>query len=112
MRHERQAERRFRGEAEVHGSGLRPALVVDGTKPTWRDRSGMSAFGAQEGRAMTMQHEKEIIDFAIEKRLPSIFQTKRWAEAGGLMSYGEDLTHMYRRAAYFVDRIFKGARPG
>jgi len=59
-----------------------------------------------------MQHEKEIIDFAIEKRLPSIFQTKRWAEAGGLMSYREDLAQMYRRAAYFVDRIFKGAKPG
>ena len=61
--------------------------------------------------AMTMQHEKEIIDFAIEKRLPIIFQTKRWAEAGGLMSYREDLAQMYRRAAYFVDRIFKGAKP-
>ena len=61
---------------------------------------------------MTMQQEKEIIDFAIEKRLPGIFQTKRWAEAGGLMSYGEDLAQMYRRAAYFVDRIFKGAKPG
>jgi len=58
--------------------------------------------------AMTMQHEKEIIDFAIEKRLPIIFQTKRWAEAGGLMSYREDLAQMYRRAAY---RIFKGAKP-
>ena len=36
---------------------------------------------------------------------------KGWAEAGGLMSYGENLPVMYQRAAYFVDRIFKGARP-
>jgi ABC-type uncharacterized transport system substrate-binding protein len=41
--------------------------------------------------AVTLQQRKEIVDFAIEKRLPGIFQAKGWAEAGGLMSYGEDL---------------------
>ena len=61
--------------------------------------------------ALTMQHRNEIIDFAIQQRLPSMFQEKGWVEAGGLMSYGEDLASMYRRAAYFVDRIFKGAKP-
>jgi putative ABC transport system substrate-binding protein len=61
--------------------------------------------------AVTMQQRNEIIDFAIQKRLPSMFQEKGWAVAGGLMSYGENLPSMYRRAAYFVDRIFKGARP-
>jgi putative tryptophan/tyrosine transport system substrate-binding protein len=61
--------------------------------------------------AVTMQQRREIIDFAIKERLPSMFQEKGWAEAGGLMSYGENLASMYRRAAYFVDRIFKGAKP-
>jgi ABC-type uncharacterized transport system substrate-binding protein len=61
--------------------------------------------------AVTMQQRNEIIDFAIQKRLPSMFQEKGWAAAGGLMSYGEDLPSMYGRAAYFVDRIFKGAKP-
>jgi putative tryptophan/tyrosine transport system substrate-binding protein len=61
--------------------------------------------------AVTMQQRSEIIDFAIKERLPSMFQEKGWAEAGGLMSYGENLASMYRRAAYFVDRIFKGAKP-
>ena len=53
----------------------------------------------------------KVIDFAIQKRLPSMFQEKGWAVAGGLISYGENLASMYRRAAYFVDRIFKGAKP-
>jgi putative ABC transport system substrate-binding protein len=61
--------------------------------------------------AVTMQQRNEIINFAIQKRLPSMFQEKGWAVAGGLMSYGENLPSMYRRAAYFVDRIFKGAKP-
>ena len=58
-----------------------------------------------------MQQRNEIIDFAIQKRLPSMFQEKGWAVAGGLMSYGENLPSMYRRAAYFVDKIFKGTKP-
>jgi putative tryptophan/tyrosine transport system substrate-binding protein len=61
--------------------------------------------------AVTMQQRNEIIDFAIKRRLPSMFQEKGWALAGGLMSYGENLPSMYRRAAYFVDKIFKGAKP-
>jgi len=61
--------------------------------------------------ALALQHMREIIGFAIQKRLPSMFVAKEWLEAGGLMSYGESLPEMYRRAAYFVDKIFKGARP-
>jgi putative ABC transport system substrate-binding protein len=61
--------------------------------------------------AVLMQQRNEIVDFAIQKRLPSMFNEKGWAVAGGLISYGENLAAMYRRAAYFVDRIFKGAKP-
>jgi putative tryptophan/tyrosine transport system substrate-binding protein len=61
--------------------------------------------------AVTLQQRKGIVDFAIQKRLPGMFQAKGWAEAGGLMSYGEDLPYMYWRAASFVDKIFKGANP-
>ena len=57
-----------------------------------------------------MQQRNEIIDFALQQRLPSMFQEKGWAVAGGLMSYGENLPSMYRRAAYFVDKIFKGTK--
>jgi putative ABC transport system substrate-binding protein len=61
--------------------------------------------------ALTLQHRKEIIEFAIEKRLPGMFVAKEWVVAGGLMSYGESLPDMYRRGAYFVDKILKGAKP-
>ena len=61
--------------------------------------------------AVTMQQRNEIIHFAIQRRLPSMFQEKGWALAGGLMSYGENFAAMYRRAAYFVDTIFKGTKP-
>jgi putative tryptophan/tyrosine transport system substrate-binding protein len=61
--------------------------------------------------ALTLQHRREIIEFSIEKRLPGMFVAKEWVVAGGLMSYGESLPDMYRRGAYFVDKILKGAKP-
>jgi putative ABC transport system substrate-binding protein len=61
--------------------------------------------------ALTLQHKSEIIDFASQQRLPGMFVAKEWVEAGGLMSYGESLPDMYRRGAYFIDRILKGAKP-
>jgi putative ABC transport system substrate-binding protein len=61
--------------------------------------------------ALTLQHRKEIIDFTIQKRLPGMFVAKEWVTVGGLMSYGENLADMYHRGAYFVDKIFRGAKP-
>src|ERR1700761_431719 len=61
--------------------------------------------------ALTLQYRKEIIDYTVEKRLPGMFVAREWVSSGGLMSYGENLAEMYRRGAYFVDKIFKGTRP-
>ena len=61
--------------------------------------------------ALTLQHRKEIIDFTVENRLPGMFVAREWVASGGLMSYGENLGEMYRRGAYFVDKILKGAKP-
>jgi putative ABC transport system substrate-binding protein len=55
---------------------------------------------------------KRIADFAAKSRLPSIFQYSYFADAGGLVAYGPDRTDMYRRAATYMDKILKGARPG
>jgi putative ABC transport system substrate-binding protein len=53
-----------------------------------------------------------LADLALRNRLPSVFGQREYAEAGGLMSYGESLEEFFRRAASFVDKIFKGAKPG
>jgi putative tryptophan/tyrosine transport system substrate-binding protein len=59
----------------------------------------------------TLVHRARILGFATESRLPGVFEFREWVEAGGLMAYGPRLTAAYRRAAYYVDRILKGAQP-
>ena len=56
-------------------------------------------------------NQKPIAGFALKSRLPSIYARKEAVEAGGLMSYGADQADSYRRGAYYVDRILKGAKP-
>jgi putative tryptophan/tyrosine transport system substrate-binding protein len=55
---------------------------------------------------------QQIAELAARNRLPSVFAFRQAVEAGGLLSYGQDLADSYRRAAGYVDRIFKGAKPG
>jgi putative ABC transport system substrate-binding protein len=51
------------------------------------------------------------LDFAAKNRLPAMYQTSEWVDAGGLMSYAPNFTDLWRRAADFVDKILKGAKP-
>ena len=61
------------------------------------------------GRQMT--NDRRALGLALKSRLPSTYNSKQDIEEGGLMYYGADLTERYRRIAYFVDRILKGAKP-
>ena len=54
---------------------------------------------------------KRIVDFAAKSRLAIMSAESRWTEVGGLMSYGPDYADLYRRAATYVDKILKGAKP-
>ena len=59
-----------------------------------------------------IQQGRRIAEMAEKRRLPSMASLREYAESGGLMSYGQNRVYNYRRAAAYVDRILKGARPG
>ena len=59
----------------------------------------------------TLQHRKRIVEFAAQSHLPAIYEAREFVQFGGLMSYGPSLIAMQRRAAEYVDKILKGAKP-
>ena len=69
---------------------------------------GLYAFTAG---GLMRANRKRIVGFALKSRLPSVYSSREPVEAGGLMSYGADLADSYRRVAYYVDKILKGAKP-
>ena len=75
---------------------------------------------ASKGRADTLlllaspvltSQRTQIVNLAVKSRLPAIYNAPEFVEAGGLMSYGVNLTDLFRRAATYVDKILKGAKP-
>ncbi len=60
---------------------------------------------------MFITNRRAIVDLAARYRLPTVYGEREYVNDGGLMSYGASLEDMYRRAAFYVDRILKGARP-
>ena len=56
-------------------------------------------------------HSKRIVELALKQRLPGIYPTRQFVEEGGLMAYGPLIGDLYRRAATYVDKILKGAKP-
>ena len=63
------------------------------------------------GGPLMNANEKRIVGFSLKSRLPSVYDRNEAVEAGGLMSYGTDRLHQYRRAAVYVDKILKGTKP-
>ena len=105
-------------EAEVAARSLKVQLhVLEARAPSdfasafsamTKDRAGGLIF---LGGLMFFAHRTRIVELAAQSRLPAIYGVKEYAEAGGLMAYGVNLGESFRRAAFYVDKILKGARP-
>lgn len=61
--------------------------------------------------ALTVVNRRQILEFAKTHRIPTMYEASAFVNDGGLMSYGPDLAEMLRKAAVYLDRIFKGAKP-
>ena len=63
------------------------------------------------GGPLINNNQKRIVGLALKSRLPSTYINREFVDAGGLMFYGADIADSYRRVAYYIDRILKGAKP-
>jgi ABC-type uncharacterized transport system substrate-binding protein len=63
------------------------------------------------GGPLMRANQKRIVGFALKSRLPSVYNSRGAVDAGGLMSYSANFAEIYRRVAYYVDKILKGAKP-
>lgn len=88
--------------------GASDAGDLDGTLATIRKERPEALIVLQD--LMLQAHRSRILDFVATMRLPAVYERQAWVDSGGLMSYGVSFTGNFRRAATFVDRIFKGAR--
>jgi putative ABC transport system substrate-binding protein len=103
-------------ETSARALGVQPAA-----NPVHNAReveSAIIAFGREPGGGLivlpdsfNIVHRDRIIALAIEHRLPAISPYRFAVEEGGLMSYGVDQVELFRRAAAYVDRLLKGAKP-
>jgi putative ABC transport system substrate-binding protein len=106
--HEVQAAARLLG-IEVLSLGVRTVEELDQALATVREeRPG--ALNVLADR-LFLHNRARIMEFALQNRLPGVHAYKELVEAGGLMSYGPSYADMHRRAAGYVDKILKGAKP-
>jgi putative ABC transport system substrate-binding protein len=94
---------------EVQSLEVRSPGDIDGALTTamWQNASALIAVEDP----LTTDYRHQIADFAAENRLPAIYGLRMFVDAGGLLSYGADLADLYRRAAGYVDKVLKGAKP-
>ncbi len=64
------------------------------------------------GNPVNFKNLQLIVDFALTSQLPSLYDERLFVESGGLLSYGPNFIDLFRRAATYVDKILKGAKPG
>jgi putative ABC transport system substrate-binding protein len=112
-------ERELRNQTEAAGRALGVRLqFIEARRPADLDRafSQMSSERAGAltvwGGALFLAERKRLVGLAAKTRLPTMYIWREFVDAGGLVSHGPDLADLYRRAATYVDKILKGARPG
>jgi putative ABC transport system substrate-binding protein len=94
----------------IHAVAARSPMELEAAFKAVSDARPSAFFTFPGG--LFLDNRTRIVDFATRNRLPGIFPSGAYAEAGGLMSYGPNLTATFHRAAEYVDRILKGAKPG
>jgi putative ABC transport system substrate-binding protein len=110
-------ERLEAAELAVRALGVR-LQVVEARGPEDFDRAFSDMTRARAGAltvlggAMLFSERRRLVDLAAKHQLPTVYSWREFVDAGGLMSYGPDLADMLRRAATYVDKILKGAKPG
>jgi putative ABC transport system substrate-binding protein len=104
-------------EATAHALGIEPQLLdVRKAEDIGRlfDAAILSRVDAlvvgPDG--VTQANLQSITELAVKHRLPTIYPSREFVDASGLLSYGVNYPHLYSRAAGFVDKIFRGAKPG
>jgi putative tryptophan/tyrosine transport system substrate-binding protein len=108
-----------RERAEVAGRALGMRLqFVEARGPEDFDRAFLDMTRAHAGAvivvttAMFVQERRRLVGLAAQSRLPAVYGSRESVDVGGLISYGPNLADSFRRAATYVDRILKGAKPG
>jgi putative ABC transport system substrate-binding protein len=92
--------------------------VVEARGPADFDRAFSEMTRARAGAlavlgSVTFANERRrLVDLAAKNRLPAVYMERDYVDAGGLMSYGPNVADLFRRAATYVDKILKGAKPG
>jgi putative ABC transport system substrate-binding protein len=94
---------------QLHPVEVREARDLEGAFTTMTQQGADALITALS--AFTLHHRSQIVALAATSRLPAMYQGREFAEAGGLMSYGPDRLDQWRRAATYVDKILKGAKP-
>jgi putative ABC transport system substrate-binding protein len=108
----------MRKEAEVAARALGVRLqFLEARGPEDFDRAFSDMSRARTGALtvlpsnMFVSERRRLVDLAANTRLPAMYEWREFVDAGGLMSYGPNLADQFRRAATYVDKILKGAKP-
>jgi len=109
----------FLEEMRSAAQQMKVQLVVQEVNEAGDLLGAFAAMQRERAQALVVQvtpfsadNAKRIVELGVQHRLPAMYDVRSFVAAGGLVSYGPSLSEMFRRAAFYVDRILKGAKPG